>query len=105
MQNGCETLRVSAIRGSGYIRSEKLKHSPFLSRCEHPGGSARQPDAMVAAGCKWRRTSGVQMAAAGVQLLSGYVVRTPSDGVLGRPIRVYSLHGFQRTLLNLGLLW
>ena len=40
-----------------------------------------------------------------VQFLSGYVVRMPSDGVSGCPVWVYFLHGFQRTLLNLGLLW
>ena len=35
-----------------------------------------------------------------MQILSRYVVRTPSYGVSGRPVRVYSLPGFQITLLN-----
>ncbi|RVW71038.1 hypothetical protein CK203_057829 [Vitis vinifera] len=36
--------------------------------------------------------------------LSGCIVQMSSDGVSGHPVRVYSLHGFQRTLLNLRLL-
>ena len=47
---------------------------------------------MEAGGCK--------MAAVGYKFLPGYVVRMPSDGVSGRTVRVYSLHGFQITLLN-----
>ena len=59
-----ETLRVGAIRGSGYVRPEKLKRSPFLS-------GVRIPDVNIwvevhgnrmqwqQSGCKkWQRTSG-----------------------------------------------
>ena len=59
---------------------------------EHPGGSACQPDAMASAGCN---------GGSRVQFLPGYVVLMPSDGVSGRLVRVYSLHGFQRTLIHL----
>ena len=37
MQNGCETLRVNAIRWSGYVYPEKLKHPPLPSGCEISG--------------------------------------------------------------------
>ena len=68
--------------------------------------SARQP------GAKWQCASGYKLAVARYNLaVVGYnsypdmFVRMPSYGVSGRPVRVCSLHGFQRTLLNLGLLW
>ena len=45
VQNGCETLRVSAIRWSGYVWPGKLKRSPLPSGVRildviHPGGMA-----------------------------------------------------------------
>ena len=95
------------IRPSGEVETLSFSIRHQNSGHEHPGGSARQSGANGAhirvqmaptSGCKWRRTSRVQ-------ILSGYVVRTPFDGVSGRPVQVYSLHGFQRTLLNLILLW
>ncbi|RVW84859.1 hypothetical protein CK203_048566 [Vitis vinifera] len=61
------------------------------SGCEHPGGKCaaaeckwRQPGAMAAAGCnggnrvQWRQPGANP---------TGYVVRMPSDGVSGRPVR------------------
>ena len=104
-----ETLRVGTIRGSGYVRPEKLKSSHFLSGVRIPDTNIRVE--MLGSQMPWRQLGANGGAHPGVnggsrvQLLSGYVVRTPSDGVSGRPVRVYSLHGFQRTLLNLILLW
>ena len=48
-------------------------------------------------------SSWVQIGGSRAQNLSRYVVRTPSDGVSGRPVWAYSLHGFQITLLNFRL--
>ena len=44
---GCETLRVSAIRGSGYVYPEKLKCSPLPSGVRIP--DVKHPGGMVAA--------------------------------------------------------
>ena len=85
----CPSGEVETLSFS--IRRQNFEH-------EHSGGSARQPD--INGGTHPGANGGSR-----VQLLSGYVVRMPSDGVSGRPVRVYSLHGFQRTLLHLILLW
>ena len=37
VQNGCETLRVSAVKGSGHICPGKLKRPPLPSGCEISG--------------------------------------------------------------------
>ena len=87
VQNGCETLRVSAIRGSGYVYLVKLKCPPLPSSVRIP--NVRHPDGMAAA--------------AGWNSYPGGMWRQP-DGI---PYSLYSgfAYGFQRTLLNLGLLW
>ena len=69
---GCETLWVSAIRGSGYVYPEKLKCSPLPSgvrilNVKHPGGMVvanfRMWYIRVESGSsrmEWRRQSGVK---------------------------------------------
>ena len=121
VQNGCSPIQVGGyqmirIRPSGKVEtptSPIRRHAP----------DAKYPDVMAAAAdfrmwyirvesggnrIQWRKP-GAMVAAAPSQwndsILSGYVVWMPSDGVSGHPIRVYSLHGFQATLLNLRLLW
>ena len=111
VQNGCSPIRVGGyqmirIRPSGEVETPTSPIQLLNSGREHLGGK------WAVAGCKWRRL-GVKMAArfwvqsggSRVQFLPGYVVWMPSDGVSGRLVRVYSLHGFQRILLNLRLLW
>ena len=44
---GCETLWLSAIRGSGYVYPEKLKLPPLPSDVRIP--DVRHPDGMAAA--------------------------------------------------------
>ena len=129
VQNGCETFRVSAIIGSEYVWPGKLKRSPLPSGViipdmKHLGGKWqqisgwkwkvenggiwvewrrqifgwkwRQPGGMAAAGCI---TSGCKVAAVGCNSFPGGMCRIPYS--------LYSgfAYGFQRTLLNLGLLW
>ena len=119
VQNGCSPIRVG-----GYQRI-RIRPSGEFETPHLPSG-VRIPDVMAAeqnitSGCKVAAI-GCQLAAAGWNgcalplsgwndsILSRYVFRMPFDGVSGRPVRIYSLHsgiayGFQRTLLNLGLLW
>ena len=129
VQNGCKTLQVSAIRGSGYVWPRKLKRSPLSSDVRIPDVMVAEQNItsgckVVAAGCKlvaagWNGgalplsgcgPSGWNVSGWNDNILSGYVFRMPFDDVSGGLVRIYSLHsgiayGFQRTLLNLGLLW
>ena len=100
-----KTLQVSIIRRSGYVYLEKSKSPPLpssyrISGCKMSAyGMSSFPIWRQNSGCKhpgWKvRGSRVQI------LPERNVVRMPSDGISGRPVRVYSLYGFQRTLLNL----
>ena len=85
MQNGCSPIRVGAIRGSRYVRPEKLKRSPFLSDVRIPDVNIRVEVAAVgyklaAAGCKMA-AAGRKMAAAGRKIYP--------DMWSGRPPMVY----------------
>ena len=109
------------IRPSGEVENASSPIRLLHSGCEHPGGKCAaagckwpQPDAKCrrASRYKWRQSNTNGGAHPGVnggsrvQFLPGYVVQMPSDGVSRRTIQVYSLYfGFQRTLLNLILLW
>nr|CAN68122.1 hypothetical protein VITISV_028329 [Vitis vinifera] len=103
----CETLLVGAIRGSGYVRPEKLKSSPFLSGVSIPDVNIRvevcgsQMQWQHTPGCKWRqlgikwrRTSGckwrqlginggsrVQLQICGPDALR-WCIRTPCPSIL-----------------------
>ena len=109
-----------AVRGSGYVQPGKLKRLSFPGAgCKisgwnggdsrildviHPGGKWRQPDVMAARSpiriCfpdeKDPRSAALRWCA-----------RTPCpDDSISYPDSFSLLcHGFQRTLLNLGLLW
>ena len=62
VQNDCETLQVSAIKGSGYVWPGKLKRSPLPSGVripdvKHPGGmSAAAEFRMWDIRVEWRRS-------------------------------------------------
>ena len=80
---GCDTLRVSAIRGSRYVYLEKLKCPPLPSGVRipnvrhldgmvvaagwnsYPGGMWQQPDVLAARPIFGCDTSGWKVAAAG----------------------------------------
>ena len=48
VQNGCETLRVSAIRGSGYVQPGKLKRPPLPSGVRIcPTGEVETPSSPI----------------------------------------------------------
>ena len=94
-------VRISEVN----FRVESARQ-PVQNGSAYPGTNWWQP------GTKWRRASGYNLAASGYNLAAArynsypdMFVQMPSDGISGYPVRVYSLHGFQRTLLNLGLLW
>ena len=107
MQNGCSPIQVGGyqiirIRPSGEvktpsfpfgvkipdvnIRGWKVRSSRVQNGCAYPGCNS-YPSGMLSG---WNDN-----------ILSGYVVRMPSDGISGRLVRVYSLYGFQRTFLDL----
>ena len=99
-------LWVSAISGSGYVWPRKLKRSPLPSGVripdvKHLGGMWQQQNS----GCD---TSGWKVAAAGWKSYPGGMSYDSRLGGMSRiPYSLYSgfAYGFQRTLLNLGLLW
>ena len=124
---GCETLRVSAIRGTRYVYPEKLKRPPLPSGSWIP--DVRHPDVMAAAAAEFRMWY-IQVESGGSQMEflpgwnelwfpSGWNEQDPIllvcwIGLWQRTskLRLFMFlsfpllcHGFQITLLNLRLLW
>ena len=109
VQNGCSPIRVGAISGSRYVYPDKFETPSSPIRRHAPDAkypdemcrmqdirveSARQPDGMAAQSGVMAAAAGCKLAAAGCNdsILSRYVIRMPSDGVSGLPVRIYSLH-------------
>ena len=111
-QNICETLQVRAISGSGYVYPEKLKHPLLPSGVRIPDVNIRvewrrqQNSRCDTSGWKWRRPD--VMAAIGWNSYPGGMSYDSRPGGMNRiPYSLYFgfAYRFQRTLLNLGLLW
>ena len=136
VQNICETLRISAMRGSGYVWPGKLKRSPLpsgvmrrmqniLMECQrsripdvrHPGGMAAEQNS----GCDTSGWNGGGATPSGSPKRKCGALPYPdqlhpdSGFAYGKGLQSFSsscfwafhllCHGFQRTVLNLGLLW
>ena len=83
------------------VKCRRTERPPFPSDVRIPDVNIRGGKC-AAAGCKMAACIRGVNGTSRVQILSERnVVRMPSDGISGRPVRVYSLYGFQRTLLNL----
>ena len=107
---GCETLRVSAIRVSAYVYPEKLKHHPLPSGAWF--SDVRHPDGMATAAEFRMWYIRVESGGSRMEFLLEWNVAAAEwnsypGGMCRIPHFLYSgfAYGFQRTLLNLGLLW
>ena len=123
---GCETLQVSTVGGSGYVWSWKLKCHLLpsgnvcrmwnirrkwnVTRPEFRMWYIRGEGKVAAAGCNVAAVRCMEaecnVAAAGWNVAATGWNSFPG-GMCGIPYSLYSgfAYGFQRTLLNLGLLW
>ena len=138
VQNGCETLWVSAFRGSGYVWPGKLKRlllpsgvRRWMRNIQMECRRRRIPDVRHSGGMSAEQNSGCESSAWNVRCHTSQGGRLRVQGVgtpplddterasLSRatpsrfpkrtrgalPYPDIFCHGFQRTLLNLGLLW